>query len=105
MGIRLRIKQFVILAIIVCAVLSLTSCGKQEEAELAEKTIAYLYMPELIGVSEISALKKLEDMGFYNVKSEYGESSEYEKGFVYRQSIPANSTVGTDFEIILYVSD
>ena len=75
------------------------------EIEKAEKIIATLYMPDLIGASEEGAVKKLKDMGFYNVKTEHEESSEHEKGFVFKQSIPANTTVGTDFEITLHVAD
>ena len=78
---------------------------KSETAYEAEKKIATLYMPDIVGKSEAGALQKLEDMGFYNVKVEYGPSPEYEKGFVYRQSIPPDTTAGTDFEIILYISE
>ena len=76
-----------------------------EEIEKTEKIIATLYMPDLIGASEEGAMKKLTDMGFYNVKTKHEESPEHEKGFVFKQSIPANTTVGTDFEITLHVAD
>jgi preprotein translocase subunit SecF len=75
------------------------------ELDNTERIIATLYMPDLIGASEEGAIKKLKDMGFYNVKTKHESSSDYEKGFVFKQSIPANTTVGTDFEITLHVSE
>ena len=62
-------------------------------------------MPDLVGASEEGAIKKLTDMGFYNVKTTHESSSSYEKGFVFSQSIPANTTVGTNYEITLHVSE
>ena len=76
-----------------------------ENIKEAEKIIATLYMPDLVGASEEGAIKKLSDMGFYNVKTTHEESSCYEKGFVFQQSIPANVTVGTNYEITLHIVD
>lgn len=75
------------------------------EIENSELIIATLYMPDLVGASEEGAIKKLTDMGFYNVKTTHESSSSYEKGFVFSQSIPANTTVGTNYEITLHVSE
>ena len=75
------------------------------EIENSELIIATLYMPDLVGTSEEGAIKKLTDMGFYNVKTTLESSSSYEKGFVFSQSIPANTTVGTNYEITLHVSE
>ena len=54
---------------------------------------------------EDSAFSKLNDIGFYNIKIEYEKTGSSEAGRVNRQSIPPNATVGTDFEIILYIEE
>ena len=103
-----KISNVLAVAVLILAAAATAACGRVEGSEAeyeAEKKIATLYMPDIVGKSEAGALQKLEDMGFYNVKVEYGPSPEYEKGFVYRQSIPPDTTAGTDFEIILYISE
>ena len=78
--------------------------GASEITTEAKKLI-YLYMPNLIGKSEEGAVKKLEEVGFYNIKVDYEAGPEGLSGTVVRQSIPENATVGTDFEIIIYIAE
>lgn len=73
-----------------------------EEVTEAKKLV-YLYMPNLIGHSEEGAVKKLEEVGFYNIKVEYETAPSGLVGTVTRQSIPENATVGTDYEIIIFI--
>ncbi len=61
-----------------------------EEVTEAKKLV-YLYMP------------KLEEVGFYNIKVEYETAPSGLVGTVTRQSIPENATVGTDYEIIIFI--
>ncbi len=77
---------------------------KTESTEVPHK-ILYVYMPDLVGHMEDSAFSKLNDIGFYNIKIEYEKTGSSEAGRVNRQSIPPNATVGTDFEIILYIEE
>ena len=42
-------------------------------------------------------------IGFYNIKIEYEKTGLSEAGRVNRQSIPPQTTAGTDFEITLYI--
>ena len=79
--------------------------SNEQTTEKGDKTIAFFYMPDLIGLSEESALAKLDEMGFYNVTVEHIKTEHPPKGYVIRQSIPANTTTGTDFEIILQISE
>ena len=51
----------------------------------------------------ILKLKKLEEVGFYNIKVEYETAPSGLVGTVTRQSIPENATVGTDYEIIIFI--
>ena len=74
------------------------------EAEMNEQKIAYLYMPSLVGMMEEEATGKLSDMGFYNCIVEYEMSELTEPGRVIRQSIPEHTTVGTDYEIKIWIS-
>jgi dihydropteroate synthase len=73
------------------------------EAATEAKKLVYLYMPNLIGHSEEGAVKKLEEVGFYNIKVEYETAPSGLVGTVTRQSIPENATVGTDYEIIIFI--
>ena len=73
------------------------------EAATEAKKLIYLYMPNLIGKSKEGAVKKLEEDGFYNIKVEYETAPEELTGTVTRQSIPENTTVGTDYEIIIFI--
>ena len=82
-----------------------TPASNEQTTEKGDKTIAFFYMPDLIGLSEESALAKLDEMGFYNVTVEHIKTEHPPKGYVIRQSIPANTTTGTDFEIILQISE
>ena len=75
------------------------------ETTTEAKKLVYLYMPNLIGKSEEGAVNKLEEVGFYNFKVDYEAGPEGLSGTVIRQSIPENATVGTDFEIIIYVAE
>lgn len=73
------------------------------ETTTEAKKLVYLYMPNLIGHSEEGAVKKLEEVGFYNIKVEYETAPSGLVGTVTRQSIPENATVGTDYEIIIFI--
>lgn len=88
-----------LLLVVACMV---TGCSKEEAAK-EEKKIAYLYMPSLVGMMEEEATGKLDEMGFYNYLVEYEESASVEEGRVIRQSIPEHTTVGTDYEIKVWI--
>ena len=97
-------KKYIYLAalILLISVCLVTGCTKESPPE-EEKTIAYFYMPSLVGMMEEEATGKLDDMGFYNIVVEYEASSQIEKGRVIRQSIPEHTTVGTDYEIKIWI--
>ena len=78
--------------------------GCSEKTVEKEQKIAYLYMPSLVGMMEEEATGKLSDMGFYNFIVEYEMSELTEPGRVIRQSIPEHTTVGTDYEIKIWIS-
>jgi hypothetical protein len=67
--------------------------------------IKYVYMPDVVGSYEEGACEKLKNIGFYNVRVEYEPNENAEVGRVHRQSIPPNATVGTDYEIVLYIAE
>ena len=70
-----------------------------------EHKIMHLYMPDLVGLTWEEADTKLRDMGFFNIVDEYETNESVEAGRVVRQSIPPETTVSTDFEIILYIAE
>ena len=70
-----------------------------------EHKLMHLYMPEVVGLDVDSAKKKLKDLGFFNIVLEYEEDEYAETGRVIRQSIPPDTTVSTEFEIVLTISD
>ena len=79
---------------------------KEEAAvEKEAQKILYLYMPDVVGSMEEETLTKLDNLGFYNVKVVKEKSETAEAGRVVRQSIPPDTTVGTDFEITIYVAE
>ncbi len=97
-------KKYICLTLMLLLVAAclVTGCSK-EEAKKEEKKIAYLYMPSLVGMMEEEATGKLDEMGFYNYLVEYEESASVEEGRVIRQSIPEHTTVGTDYEIKVWI--
>ena len=95
-------KSFVIASLLMLSVLGLSGCS--EKTVEKEQKIAYLYMPSLVGMMEEEATGKLSDMGFYNCIVEYEMSELTEPGRVIRQSIPEHTTVGTDYEIKIWIS-
>ena len=70
-----------------------------------ERKILNLYMPDVVGSTEEGARTKLKDLGFYNVVIEYEKIDGEVPGIVVRQSIPPKTTVSTEFEIIITVSE
>ena len=70
-----------------------------------EHKLMHLYMPEVVGLDVDSAKKKLKDLGFFNIVLEYEEDEYAESGRVIKQSIPPDTTVSTEFEIVLTISD
>ncbi|MBO4863576.1 MAG: PASTA domain-containing protein [Eubacterium sp.] len=98
----------VFLAVLIVASCMMAGCSKaevKEEVRKEEKEIAYLYMPPLVGLMEEEAVGKLDNLGFYNFVVEYEASDSVEPGRVTRQSIPEHTTVGTDYEIKIWISD
>ena len=93
---------YIALMLLLVAACMVTGCSKEEAAK-EEKKIAYLYMPSLEGMMEEEAKGKLDEMGFYNYLVEYEESSAVEVGRVIRQSIQEHTTVGTDYEIKVWI--
>ncbi len=70
-----------------------------------EHKLMHLYMPDVVGRTEEEATTKLKELGFFNVAVIYEKSDTVESGRVIRQSIPPETTVSTEFEIILYISE
>ena len=70
-----------------------------------EHKLMHVYMPELVGLNVESAENKLKNLGFFNVIVEYEKAAGIEPGQVIRQSIPADTTVSTEFEITIYVAE
>lgn len=70
-----------------------------------EHKLMHVYMPELVGLNVESAENKLKNLGFFNVIVEYEKADGIEPGQVIRQSIPADTTVSTEFEITIYVAE
>lgn len=70
-----------------------------------EHKLMHVYMPELVGLNVESAENKLKNLGFFNVIVEYEKAEGIEPGQVLRQSIPAETTVSTEFEITIYVAE
>lgn len=75
------------------------------ELKHEEHKIMHLYMPDLVGLTWEEANTKLKGMGFFNIVDEYETNESVEEGRVIRQSIPPETTVSTDYEIILYISE
>ena len=107
-----KIKRYifltVILAIVIVGIIIVLVTNKNNKEQKAETPdtahkIMHVYMPDVVGSMEESAHNKLSDIGFYNIRIEYEKTGMSEIGRVNRQSIPPNTTVGTDFEIILYI--
>ena len=67
--------------------------------------IKHLYMPDVVGLTWEGAEQKLKELGFFNIGVEYETDASVEAGRVIRQSIPPETTVSTDYEIILYVAE
>ena len=70
-----------------------------------EHKLMHLYMPDVVGLDVESAKKKLKDLGFFNIVLEYEDAEFSESGRVIKQSIPPDTTVSTEFEIVLTISD
>lgn len=70
-----------------------------------EHKLMHLYMPDVVGSTGESAEAKLKDLGFFNVVIAYEKNDSVESGRVIRQSIPPDTTVSTEFEIVLYVAE
>lgn len=106
---RIALISAMILTIISALIISIIiiNHNKSEKAESSVEPhkIMHVYMPDLVGHMEESASSKLYGIGFYNVKFEYEKTGQSESGRVNRQSIPPNTTVGTDFEIVLYIEE
>ncbi len=104
-----RIKTICIPVLVIIAII--ITIGIIVNNSLTEKTespepphkIMHVYMPDVVGQMEESAYNKLSDIGFYNIKIEYETTGLSEAGRVNRQSIPPQTTAGTDFEITLYI--
>jgi PASTA domain. len=83
-------------------IVNINRTEKTESPEPPHK-IMHVYMPDVVGQMEESAYNKLSEIGFYNIKIEYVKTGLSEAGRVNRQSIPPQTTAGTDFEITLYI--
>ena len=70
-----------------------------------EHKLMHLYMPDVVGSTGESAEAKLKNLGFFNVVIAYEKNDSVESGRVIRQSIPPDTTVSTEFEIVLYVAE
>ncbi len=104
------IAAAVILAIILMVVLGnvlgwFKGGDKKKETTTTEVGgVQDLVMKDVLEYSEAAAVKLLEDEGFTNVKVVQENNQDVQAGYVFEQSVEANTVIPSDTEIVLKVS-